>query len=57
MTTTPAKPGETVLLYGTGFGPTDPATPTGQLVTSPVPLANSVQITIGGVAATVVFAG
>ena len=55
---TPAKPGETVLLYGTGFGPTDPAAPAGQLVTSPVPLpANSVQVTIGGVAATVGFAG
>jgi len=57
-TTTPAKPGETVLLYGTGFGPTDPATPTGQLVTAAASLpANSVQITLGGVAAAVQFAG
>jgi uncharacterized protein (TIGR03437 family) len=47
-----------VLLYGTGFGPTDPATPTDQLVASPASLpANSVQITLGGVAANVVFAG
>ena len=54
----PAKPGETVLLYGTGFGPTSPATPTDQLVTAAVPLpANSVQISIGGVAAAVQFAG
>src|ERR1035441_3001671 len=28
MTTTPAKPGETILLYGTGFGPTNPPLPT-----------------------------
>ena len=47
--TQPAKPGETILLYGTGFGPTTPATP--------APLANPVQIKIGGVAATVAFAG
>jgi uncharacterized protein (TIGR03437 family) len=58
VTTTPAQPGEVVLLYGTGFGPTDPATPTGQLVTTAEPLpADSVQITIGGVAANVIFAG
>jgi len=58
VTTTPAKPGEVVLLYGTGFGPTNPAVPTGQLVATAVPLpANSVQIAIGGVAATVLFAG
>lgn len=55
---TPAQVGEVVLLYGTGFGPTSPATPTSQLVTTPVLLpANSVQITIGGVAASVLFAG
>ena len=57
-TTAPAQPGETVLFYGTGFGPTDPATPTGQLVAAAVPLpANSVQVTIGGVAAAVKYAG
>jgi uncharacterized protein (TIGR03437 family) len=45
----PAKPNETILLYGTGFGPTTPPTP--------APLANPVQIKIGGIAATVTFAG
>lgn len=55
---TAATPGEVVDLYGTGFGPTDPASPTSQQISSPVPLpADSVQITIGGVAATVDFAG
>ena len=58
VTTTPAAPGETILLYGTGFGPTDPATPTGQLVTTAAQLpAGAVAVTIGGVAATVGFAG
>lgn len=57
VTTTPAQPGETLLLYATGFGPTDPALPTAQLVTTPEPLANPVQITIGGATATVTFAG
>ena len=58
VTTTPAQPGEVVLLYGTGFGPTSPATPTDQLVTAEASLpANSVQISIGGVAAAVQFAG
>jgi len=54
--TTPAKPGETILLYGVGFGPTNPPQPTGQAVTAE-PLANPVQITIGGVAVTPSFAG
>jgi uncharacterized protein (TIGR03437 family) len=56
-TTSPAAPGETILLYGTGFGPTTPATPTGQLVTTAAVLANSVQITIGGVTVTPAYAG
>jgi len=49
VTTQPAKPGETILLYGTGFGPTSPPLPSAQLVTTPAVLANSVQVTIGGV--------
>ncbi|HLY17137.1 MAG TPA: IPT/TIG domain-containing protein [Bryobacteraceae bacterium] len=53
----PARPGEIVLLYGTGFGPTKPALPTASQVTTAEPLANTVQITIGGLAATVKFAG
>jgi uncharacterized protein (TIGR03437 family) len=57
VTTRPAQPGETILLYGTGFGPTNPALPTAQLVATPAVLANSVQVTIGGAAATVVYAG
>jgi uncharacterized protein (TIGR03437 family) len=56
VTSTPAKPGETILIYGTGFGPANPPLPTNQLVTTAEPLANSVQITIGGVAAPAIVA-
>ena len=31
-TTVPAKPGEVIILWGTGCGPTNPAVPAGQLV-------------------------
>jgi uncharacterized protein (TIGR03437 family) len=37
LTTVPAKPGEYIVLWGTGFGPTTPAIPAGTLVpASPV---------------------
>ncbi len=55
--TTPAQPGTTILLYGTGFGPTNPPLPTSQLVGTAEPLANPVQISIGGVTVTPTFAG
>ncbi len=35
VTTIPAKPGETITLWGTGFGPTTPATPAGLVPGSP----------------------
>ena len=57
VVSTPAQPGETILLYGVGFGPADPPQPTGQLVTTATPLANTVQVTIGGQTASVAFAG
>ena len=53
----PAAPGETILLFGTGFGPTSPDSPTGQSVTAAAELANSVAVTIGGVSVTPAFAG
>ena len=57
VATRPARPGSTVQLFGTGWGPTIPPTPTAQLVTTPAPLANEVVIRIGGVDARVQFAG
>lgn len=54
---TPAKSGEVVVLYGTGFGPTTPAIPDGQTVTTPGILMTPPVIRIGGVNAQVMFAG
>ena len=57
VTTTPAKAGETVVLYGTGFGATTPAIPSGQTVSAAAPLTTMPLITIGGIPAKVTFAG
>ena len=57
LTTRRARPGETILLFGTGFGPTNPAVPAGQEFSGAARLANDVRITIGGMAADVSFAG
>src|ERR1039458_3631358 len=59
VTTRPATPGETIEIYGTGFGPTNPAVAAGQLVPGAAPLTDptQLQIRIGGVLATVSFAG
>jgi uncharacterized protein (TIGR03118 family) len=54
---TPAKPGETIVIYGTGFGPTNPAIPDGMLVTAPLPLVTPPTITIGGTGVQPLFAG
>ena len=54
-----AQPGETLLIYGTGFGPTNPTAPAVQLVSGAPPLTDPslLQILIGGVPASVTFAG
>jgi uncharacterized protein (TIGR03437 family) len=56
LATVPAKPGDTILLFGTGFGPTTPPVQIGQVINS-APLANQVTVRIGGVAAITQFAG
>lgn len=55
----PAQPGETLLVFGTGFGPTSPAVPAGQVVisTSPITDLTQLHIKIGGTTASVQFAG
>jgi uncharacterized protein (TIGR03437 family) len=55
--TTPAKPGEIVIMYATGCGATSPVMPSGQLATDVAPLVNQPKISIGGLPATVQFAG
>jgi uncharacterized protein (TIGR03437 family) len=54
---TPAKPGEVIVLWGTGFGPANPAVPAGRVFSGANPLANAVTVTIGGQTAAVDFAG
>jgi len=56
VVTVPATPGDTILLFGSGFGPTTPPSPIGQLV-NPSPLANQVTVQIGGIAANTQFTG
>jgi uncharacterized protein (TIGR03437 family) len=52
-----AAPGETISLYGTGLGATTPAQIPGVVPTIAAPLGTLPQVTIGGAAATVSFAG
>jgi uncharacterized protein (TIGR03437 family) len=53
--TAPAKPGEVIILWGTGFGPTSPSAPAGLEVPSSTTYytANTVTVTVGGTAAAV----
>ncbi len=53
---TPAKPGETIVIYGTGFGPTNPPAPAGMLVSASLPVASSVTIWIDNIQAKIVSA-
>jgi uncharacterized protein (TIGR03437 family) len=55
----PAQPGETLVLWATGFGPTSPPTPSGQVVTTAFPVVNlsAITLTIGGKPAQVLWAG
>lgn len=55
----PALPGEIVSLYGTGFGPTDPVVPSGEIYSGAAPLAplRGLKIRIGGKEAEVQFGG
>jgi len=54
---TPATPGETITIFGTGFGPTNPAFTNGTVVAAPLTVATAPTVTIGGVTATVSYAG
>jgi uncharacterized protein (TIGR03437 family) len=56
--TTPAKPGDTIILWGTGFGPTNPSVPAGQNSPSDtlaVP-TSAISVVIGNISANVVGA-
>ncbi len=55
----PAAPGEVIVLWGTGFGPTAERVPSGQVITRAYPLADpgALRVTVGGGDARVTFAG
>ena len=53
---TPAKAGETISLYATSLGATNPVED-GLVVTTAAPMVTTPTVTIGGAAATVAFAG
>ncbi len=55
--TRPVKPGETLILYGVGFGPTNPTVPAGKAFSGVAPSVTLPQVTIGGMSATVNFGG
>lgn len=52
-TTSPAAPGETIAIFGTGLGATSPALIPGQVPTAAASLATLPKVTIGGATATV----
>ena len=53
VATQPAKAGEIILLFGTGFGPSNPPVAAGQLLTNAAPPAQAVSATVGGIPAVV----
>jgi uncharacterized protein (TIGR03437 family) len=57
VTSSPAAPGETITIYGNGFGPLVGSPSLGQLLTSPVRLSGTVAVTVAGVPCVVTWAG
>jgi uncharacterized protein (TIGR03437 family) len=56
---TPARAGETIAIFGTGFGPTDPGVEAGQIFEGAAPLIakGATQVLIGGQVAPIQFVG
>ena len=50
-----AKPGETIVLFGTGFGPTNPAVDPEDVFSDTAAATNPISVTIGGQVASVSF--
>ena len=57
VTSRRAVPGDTIIIYGVGFGPVTPNNPPGQLVELQNTLAAPVTFSIGGTRATVTYDG
>jgi uncharacterized protein (TIGR03437 family) len=56
-TSAPIAPGENVVVYGTGFGPTAPEVAADVAVTGAVPLANTARIWVDTTEVSLAFAG
>jgi uncharacterized protein (TIGR03437 family) len=56
LSSRPAKPGDTIILYGVGFGPVTPSIPAGQLAEQSNAVSG-LQMSIGGVPAVAAYAG
>ncbi len=59
-TLVPARPGDILTTYGTGFGPVTPALATGQIPAGKAPVVGPVSVSIGGVvlaASDILYAG
>jgi uncharacterized protein (TIGR03437 family) len=52
-----AQPGNTIILYGVGFGPVTPNTPAGQIVQGSNTVAATLQISFGGTPAMTTYSG
>ena len=52
-----AHPGDTIIMYGVGFGPVTPEIPAGEIVQQSNTLSNTFQILLGGQPATLSYAG
>ena len=57
VTSRPAKPGETIIIYGVGFGPVTPPISAGQIVTESNQLVASLQVSFGQTPAQVSYFG
>ncbi len=57
VTSRPAQPGDTIVLYGIGFGAVTPAVAAGEVTGQGNALTTPIQIFLGGVAAQVTYAG
>ena len=55
--TTPARPGEVITLYGSGFGETTPPIPNGQIVSSALTLVTQPTIRMGSTVMSLSFGG
>jgi uncharacterized protein (TIGR03437 family) len=57
VTSRPAKPGETIVIYGIGFGSVVPDTPAGQMATGTSQISAPLQVLFGQTPAIVQYAG